>query len=73
MKLSITFRTDDVRTDDDIKYLCGKLMCACRCNDYCPVGLLPCPFISKKCNKVTADNWAKIIKREKLIDNITKK
>ena len=62
MKFTVTFRTDDVRTDDDIKYLCEQLRISCRSDNYCPVGLLPCPFISKKCNKVTADNWAKIIK-----------
>ena len=61
MKFSITFRTDDVRTDDDIKYRCEHLRIACR-DGYCPVGMLPCPFISKKCSKVTAADWAKIIK-----------
>ena len=65
MKFSITFRTDDVRTDDDIKYRCEHLRIACRSNDYCPVGMLPCPFISKKCRKVKADDWAKIIKEVK--------
>lgn len=63
MKFSITFRTDDVRTDDDIKYRCEHLRIACRSNDYCPVGILPCPFISlaskikTRCADITKDDW----------------
>lgn len=61
MKFSITFKTDD-----DIKTLCENLRVACRWGgDCCPVNLLACPLRSKKCkkcNKVTADDWARIIK-----------
>lgn len=58
MKFSITFRTDC-----DIKLLCEKL--ASDCHRSCPVGKLSCPFGSKNCIEVTADDWAKTIKEVK--------
>ena len=56
MKFSVTFRTDY-----DIKLLCEKLASDCHYS-CCPVGKLPCPFGSKNCVEVTADDWAKTIK-----------
>ena len=60
MKISVTFRTDY-----DNKLLCEKLASDCHCN--CPVGKLPCPFGSKNCYDVTADDCAKIIKVSKAV------
>ena len=56
MKFSVTFRTDY-----DIKQLCEKL--ASECHYSCPVGKLPCPFISlaskikTRCADITKDDW----------------
>lgn len=40
---------------------CEDLAFNC-CHFNCLIGKLPCPFGSKDCDDVTADDWAKIIK-----------
>lgn len=45
---------------------CEDLAFNC-CHFNCPIGKLPCPFGSKDCDDVTADDWAKIIKVIKVV------
>lgn len=42
---------------DECEYLATK----CNTDDYCTVGYLSCPFIGKRCENITTEDWMNVL------------